>query len=698
MNDLIGKLHQLTSQMPQWAPYAAASAAVALLSFGILVYRKRASTAAQLPAPARVLHAAAPTALAAAGPLAILGVCGMAVSLYGLYGFATDTMELPQLFAFPFMALFDVAEATCFVSLYRSAAVESTWTTPMRRTRRMAWGLVAASSGMNGAHAPGNHIAMVAFAIVPIISAKLIEHELDKQLDANAEHRDQDDAQPGLVSLVQLSYHRMWDALFTRWGLDPNARGKVSQKIRIRRAATLVRELGRALDAVDALPADEKPRRRRRTEGQVERLSDRAEKAVDAAEIAGDTAGSLMLAQCLTTRGRVGDLARVELDQPLKVAALLEDMAIVPSVTAMEAGVRAAEAEERVEAARQDLESLLTAQQAAQEAATEAEARAATAQTRTDEAKAARQEAEEAEASARRRQRAINDAATEAEAARQEAEEAAQAARERAGWLNDSLTATAQQKDEAQRLADDAGRKVQQAQNRVRDLQDAADAAQRDTQKAQEAKEAAERKAGEAEKAVREARKQVGDLQQQAEDKAKAIRGATAELSRLSDECQAVREEIAALRKRQSLDEEAARTAHAERLAAEAALRHAREALLDALTSPEPYDETREPRWTSEAKRAGWDLYQRTVRDSGVEPSDDELAAVGHRDPSTARKWLTEFRTEHARRTAAALNRQHGAHGRTTDEAPTAAPGRDADTSSTDAALRCTELTAPVPA
>ncbi|MGX1976845.1 hypothetical protein [Streptomyces kronopolitis] len=669
MNDLIGKLHQLTSQMPQWAPYAAASAAVALLSFGILTYRKRASTA-QLPTPARMLRSAAPTALAAAGPLAILGVCGMAVSLYGLYGFATDTMELPQPFALPFMALFDVAEATCFVSLYRSAAVESTWTTPMRRTRRMAWGLVAASSGMNGAHAPGNHIAMVAFAIVPIISAKLIEHELDKQLDANAEHRDQDHAQPGLVSLVQLSYHRMWDALFTRWGLDPNARGKVSQKIRIRRAATLVRELGRALDAVDALPADEKPRRRRRTEGQVERLSDRAEKAVDAAEIAGDTAGTLMLAQCLTTRGRVGDLARIELDQPLKVAALLEDMAIVPSVTALQAGVRAAEAEERAEAARQALEGLLTAQQAAQDAATEAEARAAAAQTRTDEAEAARQEAEEAEAAARDRQKAITNAVNNAEAARQEAEEAAQAARDHAVQLSDSLTATAQQKDEAQRDADEAARKVQQAQDRVRELHDAAEAAQRDTRTAQAATEAAERKADEAGKVVREARKQVGDLQQQAEEKAEAIRGAETELSRLSDERQAVREEIAALRERQSLDEASARTAHAERLAAEAALRHAREALLDALTSPEPYDETREPRWTSEAKRAGWDLYQRTVRGSGFEPSDDELAAVGRRDPSTARKWLTEFRIEHARRTAAALNRQHDAHTRTADEAP----------------------------
>ncbi|WP_200263135.1 hypothetical protein [Streptomyces sp. HSG2] len=110
----------------------------------------------------------------------------------------------------------------------------------------------------------------------------------------------------------------------------------------------------------------------------------------------------------------------------------------------------------------------------------------------------------------------------------------------------------------------------------------------------------------------------------------------------------------------------AAREAEEIRRAATVALQQARDELMDALTDPAPYEP---PRWTSPAKMRGWELYMHKVATDGVEPTDAELAGE-ERDPSTARKWLPEFRAELARRTAAALPAQATAHDRTADRAP----------------------------
>src|SRR5690606_14438242 len=115
--------------------------ATTALSLAVMYQRLRRARTLALPGPGGPAGKAQP--VAAAGPLAALGACGMALSLYGLYGFARDNMGLDWYWTIPLMAIFDLAEVTCFVSLYRSAAVESTWTRPMRRTRRMAWTLVA---------------------------------------------------------------------------------------------------------------------------------------------------------------------------------------------------------------------------------------------------------------------------------------------------------------------------------------------------------------------------------------------------------------------------------------------------------------------------------------------------------------------------------------------------------------------------
>ncbi|MEV0012720.1 DUF2637 domain-containing protein, partial [Streptomyces sp. NPDC047973] len=333
-------------QAPSWALWTAAIlTTVASLALMYRRVRRGGRPIATQGADSRAREVR--QTVAAAGPLAILGACGMVLSLYGLYGFATENMQLGPVFAIPIMAIFDLAEVTCFVSLYRSASVEQGWTRPMRRTRRMAWGLVAASAAMNAAHAPGNALAMAVFAAVPAISAKLIEFELDKQMAANAEGPGNDGG-PGLVRLVQLAYTHAWAGIFARLGFDADsADGLIHQDARLRRAARQIHNLRGALTAQDDIRPTASTWRKKRARKAVERRQARAELAIDVAGIAGDVPAQLTLARNLVTRGRVADLARMDVRNPQAIMTTLEELAIVPSVKAIEAGAKAAEAESR---------------------------------------------------------------------------------------------------------------------------------------------------------------------------------------------------------------------------------------------------------------------------------------------------------------------------------------------------------------
>ncbi|WP_189719121.1 DUF2637 domain-containing protein, partial [Streptomyces chryseus] len=349
------RVPEVLAELPRGATPLVACGIAAV--FGLLFYtflRRRKAAHLKVPAASTNRQAGAVReTVTTAGPLAVLGACGMALSLHGLYGFATVDMKLTWLWALPLMAIFDLAEVTCFVSLYRSARTESKWTRDMRRTRRMAWTLVAASSAMNAAHAPGNWVATLVFALIPPVSAKLIEHELDKQLAANSDDED-GGATPGLVRLLGLSYQRFWANAFAQLGFDPTGKqDSVHLDARIRQAARCLQDLSTELDKQDALGEDASERRRTRATKSVEKAKGKAKLAIDVSGIAGDTSAQLMLAHHIVTRDSVGDLARLGKKNAAEIEQLLEQLAILPSAEAIKAGAGAAKAEKQRQEAEQ---------------------------------------------------------------------------------------------------------------------------------------------------------------------------------------------------------------------------------------------------------------------------------------------------------------------------------------------------------
>ncbi|MFI9041632.1 hypothetical protein [Streptomyces sp. NPDC053726] len=654
-------------QVPDWAMWAAA-AATTLLSLAVMYSRlRRPAVALSSPPQDRSVSEARQT-VAAAGPLAVLGACGMVLSLYGLYGFATVDMELEPYWAIPIMAIFDVAEVTCFVSLYRSAAVESSWTRPMRQTRRMAWLLVAASSAMNAAHAPGNFKATVVFAAVPVVSAKLIEFELDKRMIANAVDDSHEGANPGLVRLVQIAYIRAWASVFAALGWDATAKdGLIHHEARIRKSAKKLHQLRSALERKDVAQGGRKEAAATR---RVETLKCRAERAIDVAGVAGDTPAQLTLARVFATRGRVVDLAQMDVRDPMAMVRLLEELAIVPSAEAIAAGAAAAEAMQQQREAEEARDRARAALEAAQ-------TEAAKVQTQIDaqrtEANTLMSRAQEAVTKAKAQEEAAAGRATEATRLADEADESRQQLAAKVEKLS----------SEATRLHTAATTDAGTHRKLSRQLDGLRDAIQQAEGEAEERRREAEKHRAEARQAIAQQRTAVagfdGTVEQvsRLQEQARALQGQTKELAaerdRQADAIERLTTETQqAEQTARKAKEEAARMladaqeAEGARRAARVALQTARDELLDALTDPTPYEP---PRWTSPAKVRGWNLYMHKVSGEGIEPTDAELAGA-ERDPSTARKWLPEFRAELARRTAAALPAQGIAHERTTDRTP----------------------------
>ncbi|WP_435137760.1 hypothetical protein [Actinacidiphila sp. bgisy144] len=681
-------LHHIT-QSPPWA--LALGAAAVFVTGAVLVYltvhqaaaalwRARARARAGRRQVERETGRAVRSTLADAGPLAVLGACGMAVSLYGLWGFARDTAELPLPLRIAFCAIFDVAELVCFVSLYRAALESKVWTPSMRRTRRMAWTLVAASAAMNAAHAPGGRISMVVLAAVPVVSARLVEHGLDQKLEANAGDEEAE-AKPGPVRLVQLGWLHGWARIFAAFGLDAGSvDGQVPAEARIRRAAGLVYELGQALDRCDELAQDPKTKRRERGQAveRVEQLRARAQAAIDSAGVATDTAAALTMARYLVARGRVGDLARMDVTNPMGVLTLLEDLAITPSADAIKAGARAAVAEKAAQAAEDARREAEDARQEAERAAEEARARAAAeakaaeertaaAETARTEAEAARaravaetEAAEERAATAARAAQAAEDARREAEDARQEAERAARTLREDAGASTEALDAAERAVREAetarQQAADEARRRVEEAR--------AASLAQRG---AEDARRRAEQRA-------EEAAGQLRQLQDAAAAVEAAHRRQAVELDQLTAARQTAEQETAEAAARAQDERAAARQAAEDRRAAETALTAAQAQILALMTGevePHTGDE-----WKSPEKAAGWELYRRTVRESGSEPSATELhQATGEAvHIGTVRSWIGDFRQRLAGEAVEASQPLRAARADAESDAPASSP------------------------
>jgi len=163
-----------------WLITAAAPALV--LGAGIAV---RLAMTADPALRTRAREAAA--AVAQYGLLFGFAAVAAVISARGLVGFARNNMGLPGLWPYLLWGALDGAAGLCAVLLMRRAARGESALAP----RLAVWGLVAASSLFNWAHAPNHPGAREAFALMPVIAATLFEFSLreTRHIARGARHR-----------------------------------------------------------------------------------------------------------------------------------------------------------------------------------------------------------------------------------------------------------------------------------------------------------------------------------------------------------------------------------------------------------------------------------------------------------------------------------------------------------------------------
>ncbi|MGW2843606.1 hypothetical protein [Streptomyces sp. NPDC001274] len=424
----MGDLLRLVPDQPSWlawaVPVAAVVLAVAVAVGGVLGLRRS-------------------TWLSGIGPQAFVALGGVAVSVYGLWGFATQTVHLPVPLAVAFIGVFDAAEMTLLVMLYRAADPDLGWTRQLRLIHRTAWMLVAFSAGMNAAHAP-NLMSTPVLAAVPALAAWLIELQLRQKLGA-ATPDDDPGTRPGPGRLLTLVWQHGWSWLFAVLGLDARHSGdSIARAALAQRAARRVYRLRLALAAQD----EHSGRRKRRALAAAARRRGQAQRMLSRAEVATDEDQALAMSRHMASLTGVDHVARLDYSNPAAVVTMVEQLAITPAVEHLAAGGRAAEAE--------------SARQRAEDARKEAEA--------------ARQRAEAALADARR---ALDDAREEADrvradrdsalATRQEADSAVADARQRAEDARKEADSARQRAETAQRKAEDARQLAETELARVKD-------------------------------------------------------------------------------------------------------------------------------------------------------------------------------------------------------------------------------------
>lgn len=385
--------------------------------------------------------------LAGIGPQAVVALGGVAVSVYGLWGFATETVHLPRLLAVAFISVFDAAEMTLLVMLYRTADPQVGWTRELHLMHRTAWTLVAFSGAMNAVHAP-NWWARPVLAAVPGLAAWLIELQLRSKLHAPKQD-DEEDVRPGPARLVALLWQHAWSGLFALLGLDARTSSSaIARAALAQRAALRVYRLRLALEAT---PVQGRPRSARRAQRRRERLRGRAQKALDRADVATDPAQALALVRRLAALTRAEEVARLDYSDAPAVLELIEDLAVTPGAQRIESSALAEQAEgarQRAEAARQEADDARQEAEAARKRAEEALAAAREELNRAEEARTAALEDQDGAAAE------VKDARQRAEDARQ----AEQAARQRAEAILQDAS------NKAARLRQDAETDLQEVQ------------------------------------------------------------------------------------------------------------------------------------------------------------------------------------------------------------------------------------------
>ncbi|MFJ5679521.1 hypothetical protein [Streptomyces sp. NPDC093097] len=388
--------------------------------------------------------------LSGIGPQAIVALGGVAVSVFGLWGFATETVHLPVPLAVAFIGVFDAAEMTLLVMLYRTADPEVGWTRELHLMHRTAWTLVAFSGAMNAIHAP-NWWARPVLAAVPALAAWLIELQLRSKL--HAPDVDDADARPGPARLVALLWQHAWSALFALWGLDANSSSSaIARSAMAQRAARRLYRFRLVLDA----EVPDRERAKRRADRKREGLQGRAQKALDRADIATDRRQALAMARRMVTLTGVEDLARLDYSDPRAVQKKIEDLSVTASVERIEVSELAEEAE----AARQRAESARLEAEDARQRAEDARDRAA------DELATARKTLEEVEEARDAILQDHDGVAGAVEAARQRAADARQAEQDARKRADDIITAA---NADANRLKTDAQNAWDRAQDALKE-------------------------------------------------------------------------------------------------------------------------------------------------------------------------------------------------------------------------------------
>ncbi|MFF7703562.1 hypothetical protein [Streptomyces lydicus] len=403
---MISALSRLLPDGPGWLSWAA-PLATALIAVAVALWGARRLRGSSW--------------LAGIGPQAVVALGGVAVSVYGLWGFATETVHLPRLLAVAFISVFDAAEMTLLVMLYRTADPTVGWTRELHLMHRTAWTLVGFSGAMNAVHAP-NWWARPVLAAVPALAAWLIELQLRSKLHAPS-REENDDVRPGPARLVALLWQHAWSGLFALLGLDARtSSAAIARAAMAQRAALRVYRLRLALENA---PVAGTPRSARRAQRRRERLRGRAQKALDRADVATDPGQSLALVRRLAALTRAEEVALLDYSDAPAVLELIEDLAVTPGAQRIESSALA----EKAQDARQRAEEALTAAREeltrAEEARDAALADQGGAASAVADARQRAEDARKAEQAARQRAEAIlKDAESKAERLRQDAEKA----------------------------------------------------------------------------------------------------------------------------------------------------------------------------------------------------------------------------------------------------------------------------------
>ncbi|MFF3460454.1 hypothetical protein ACFYXH_40490 [Streptomyces sp. NPDC002730] len=580
--------------------------------------------------------------LGSMGRQAYVALGGMAVSIYGMWGFALQTAQLPEVIAVGFIGMFDAMELVLFSQLYKRANPKLGWTTQLRLIHNTAWALVAVSATANFIHAP-NPVASPFMAAMPIGAAWVIELEFRARMRGSEKLDDASKAGP--VRLLVLMWTKGWAAAFSGLGLDPNSTsGQVARATLAKKAATRLFRLRKALEQHTKLLENREAKRRdlARAVNELDALRRKATSAMDRSDFALDSGQALAVLRGLAGWTRVDDVATVDTSNTPEVMKLMEEVAILPSAKRIEAAERAAELEEAAERAEEArVEAEAARQRAEEEKRSAVEEKAAAETARKEAEEALRQAAEETKAAKSEAARA-EDARERAEAARKRAEsEMTQDAR--------NVALLAERAEEEQKKLSDAANELARVQDRI------ADETERRNKAAAEVasiRDELQRLVNDRESATdttraktEEARRVAGEVER--------LRSALVEAQSAVREHTTAAEKAAELRRRAEENQrqaaEAAARTQAEAAEAQALLESLRPQLADRLGGPaEAVALVEAPVFRSEAKQAGWEEYLAASIEGRELPTAAELAVAYGVVEGNARNWLADFKEKRA--------------------------------------------------